>query len=129
MIKRFLDWIGLKERLHFNTYPPPWVNERELWWISFGENIGSEINGKSTLFSRPGIILKKLSKGFYLVAPTTSQPRDGLWYVKIRQNNKDFRVCLNQIRTVDYKRFSNKLGVVDENDFKNIKYAFWNLYK
>lgn len=37
-----------------------------------GENVGSEMNGKSDLFSRPALILKKLLASFFLVAPTTS---------------------------------------------------------
>lgn len=71
MIKRFLEWIKLKEKLHDIEAGSPTVKERDLWWVSFGENIGSEINGKSNLFSRPAVILKKLSRGFYLVVPTT----------------------------------------------------------
>ena len=36
----------------------------------------------------PGLILKKLSRGFFLVAPTTSQKKEGSWYVEIRQEGK-----------------------------------------
>jgi hypothetical protein len=49
------------------------VSEREIWWASVGENVGSEINGKSAPFSRTVIIYKKLSHGFYFVIPTTTQ--------------------------------------------------------
>jgi hypothetical protein len=49
MLKRFLDWIGLKEKLHKSSFKPPLVKERDLWWASIGENVGSEINGKSDL--------------------------------------------------------------------------------
>lgn len=128
-MKRFLEWIGLKEKLHNLKNTPPHVSERDLWWISFGENVGSEINGKSQLFSRPGLILKKLSHGFFLVAPTTTQKREGSWYIHICQKNKDISVCLHQIRTIDYRRLSNKLGQVDQFDFLKIKEAFWSIYK
>jgi hypothetical protein len=37
--------------------------------------VGSEINGKSKLFSRPVVIYKKLAHGFYFVVPTTTQDR------------------------------------------------------
>ena len=72
MLKRFSEWLGLKEKLHERHQTPPLVSEREIWWASVGENVGSEINGKSALFSRPVIIYKKLSHGFYFVIPTTS---------------------------------------------------------
>jgi len=37
-----------------------------------GENVGSEINGKRDLFSRPVVIYEKLSHGFYFVVATTT---------------------------------------------------------
>ncbi|MFH1170428.1 MAG: type II toxin-antitoxin system PemK/MazF family toxin [Candidatus Vogelbacteria bacterium] len=129
MLKKFLEWIGLKEKLHNIDNIPPLIKERDLWWISFGENIGSEMNGKSKLFSRPGVVIKKLSRGFLLVAPTTSQKKEGTWYVPIKQEGQDMYVCLHQIRTIDYRRLSNRLGVMDEADFKRVKEAFWRLYK
>ncbi len=129
LIKRFLEWIGLKEKLNNIDSLPPLVKERDLWWVSFGENIGSEINGKNRLFSRPGIILKKLSRGFYLVAPTTSQKKEGSWYVEMKHESRIMYVCLHQIRAIDYRRLSSRLGQVDTNDFERVKMAFLKLYK
>ena len=129
MLKRFLEWIGLKEKLHNMVAEPPLVRERDLWWVSLGENIGSEIHGKGRLFSRPGLIIKKLSRGFYLIAPTTSQKKRGTWYVPVKQEGKEMFVCLHQIRTIDYRRLSSRLGVLDEEDFKRVKEAFGHLYK
>ena len=76
-IKRFLEWMCLKEKVHGGNHKAPHVSEGDIWWISIGENVGSEINGKSALFSRPAVIYKKLSHGFYLVIPTTTQLREG----------------------------------------------------
>ena len=129
MIKRFFEWIGLKQKIHNISSKPPLVKERDLWWISFGENIGSEMNGKSNLFSRPGLVIKKLSREFYLVAPTTSQKKEGTWYVHVEHGDRSMYVCLHQIRSIDYRRLSNRLGVLDENNFSLVKKAFWNLYK
>ncbi len=129
MVKKFLKWIGLKEKLHNSENLPPLVSERDIWWIIFGENIGSEINGKSDLFSRPGLILKKLSRNSYLVAPTTSQEKEGSWYVAIGYELRNMNVCLHQIRIIDYRRLSSRLGQISENDFLRVKNAFWELYK
>ena len=129
MLKKFLDWIKLKEKLHEIASDAPIVKERDLWWVSFGENVGSEMNGKSELFSRSALIIKKLSRGFFLVAPTTSMPHQGSWYVKIKHAGKDTFVCLHQIRTIDYRRLSSQLGQIDENDFEAVKKAFHHLYK
>lgn len=129
IIKRFLEWMTVKEKLHNIDAESPLVKERDLWWVSFGENIGSEINGKSKLFSRPGVVIKKLSRGFYLVAPTTSQKKEGTWYVPVKQEGVEIFVCLHQVRSIDYRRLSSRLGVIDEEDFKRIKRAFLKLYK
>src|SRR5207245_4916659 len=45
-MKRFFEWIGLKEKLHEAKHQPPLVSERDMWWASIGENVGSGIKGK-----------------------------------------------------------------------------------
>lgn len=127
-VKRFLEWIGYKERLHSMDHRPPLVSEGDIWWISIGENIGSEINGKSAFFSRPVIILKKLSHSFYLVVPTTTKLKVGTWYVTFRHKEQENVACLHQVRTIDYRRLSSKLGTLDDTDFAHVKEGFRELY-
>jgi len=127
-MKRFLAWIGLKERLHIIDHKPPLVSQGDIWWVSIGENVGSEVNGKSDLFSRPVIIFKKLAHGFYFVIPTTTQVREGSWYVAFRQHKRDMAACLHQARTIDFRRLSSKLGMLDDNDFARVKKGFSSLY-
>jgi len=43
MIKKFLEWIGLKEKLHINSSVPLYFNEGEIWWCAVGENIGCTV--------------------------------------------------------------------------------------
>lgn len=128
-MKKFLEWIGIKERLHEEKHDPPFVSEREIWWVSIGENVGSEVNGKSALFSRPAIIFKKLAHGFYFVIPTTTQERKGSWYVPFRQKNKAMVACLHQVRAIDHKRLSSRPGTFDGEDLIRIKQGFDALYK
>jgi mRNA interferase MazF len=129
IMKQFLAWIGLKEQLHYTDHRPPLVSERDIWWASLGENVGSEMNGKSGRFSRPVLVLKKLAHGFFLVAPTTTQPHKGTWYVPVRLQGDDEYVCLNQIRTIDYRRLYSKLGQIDTDNFERVREGFWRLYK
>lgn len=91
-MKQFSDWIILKEKLHNNRSKAPLVKERDIWWASIGENVGSEVNGKSKLFSRP------------------------------------MTACLHQVRTIDYRRLSSKMGTLDTNDFARIQEGFMSLY-
>jgi mRNA interferase MazF len=127
-MKQFLQWIGLKERLHKSSHRPPFVSEREIWWISLGENVGSEMNGKSDRFTRPALIVKKLAHGFYLVAPTTTQPHTGTWYVRVRLAGVDEYVCLHQIKAVDYRRLYSRLGQINTDHFEEVRAAFHRLY-
>ncbi len=128
-MKRFAVWFGLKEKLHDIEHTPPLVSERDIWWASIGENVGSEINGKSDLFSRPVVILKKLSHTFYFVIPTTTQHREGSWYVPFTQQGREMFACLHQARAIDYRRLSSRLGKLDPTDFTTIKNGFRSLYK
>ena len=127
-IKRFLEWIGFKEKLHLKDCKPPYVNEGDIWWASVGVNVGSEIDGKSELFSRPVIVLKKLSHGFYFVIPTTTKQRVGSWYVGFRQSGREMWGCLHQARGIDYRRLFSKLGELDDTDYQKIKNGFQDLY-
>lgn len=128
ILKKFIAWLSLKEKLHFKNYQPPYMSEGEIWWSSIGENIGSEIDGKSSLFSRPVIILRKLAHGFYFIIPTTTQLRNGSWYVSFKQKGQMMTACLHQARSIDYRRLSSKLGTLDDSDFEGIKNDFKKLY-
>jgi hypothetical protein len=70
---------------------------------SVGENVGSEGNGKSALFSRPLIIYKKLSHGIYFVIPTKTQKKEGSWIVRVRYQRTDMTACLHQARAIDHR--------------------------
>lgn len=127
-MKAFSEWIRVKEKLHVAQHSSPFVSERDLWWVSFGENIGSEINGKSERFTRPALILKKLAHGFYFIAPTTTKEHRGSWYVRVRLGEIEEYVCLNQVRTIDYRRLHSKLGQTDTHEFDQVRDAFHALY-
>ncbi len=126
-IKRFFEWIGIKEKLHSIIHKPPYVSGGEIWWASLGENIGSEINGKNRQFSRPVIILRKLSNGFYIVIPLTTQIHYGTWYVNFKQKGVEMSACLHQVRSIDYRRVVSYVGQLDDDDFARVKEGFLKL--
>jgi mRNA interferase MazF len=88
MFKKFLEWIGLKEKIHNKKSVPLYFNEGEIWWCAVGENIGIEINGKGKLFSRPVFVYKKLSKDGFLGIPLTTQEKKGSWFIEIDFKDK-----------------------------------------
>ena len=59
MKKDFDNWNNLKKKLD-NRGKYPTFKEGGIWWVNIGMNIGNEQCGKSSLFSRPVLILKNL---------------------------------------------------------------------
>lgn len=118
--KRFDEWNTEKRRLH-NHGRQTGVKTGELWWCAVGENIGVEINGKGEVFTRPVLVLKKLSKFGFMGIPLTSQAHEGSWYVKFRFKGKDEYAVLAQLRNLSVKRLYRKMGEVDDTDMKRIR--------
>ena len=127
-MKNFSGWINKKTDLDSKTHRPPYVSEGDIWWASLGENVGSEVNGKSDLFSRPVIIYRKLAHGFYFVIPTSTKDKKGSWYVPYLQQEVANVACLHQARAIDHRRILSKLGTLDDTDFMKIKTGFMELY-
>ena len=126
--KHFEEWINLKEKLHFNAKVPR-ILEGEVWWCSFGENVGVEINGKSARFTRPVLIMRKLSKFGFMGIPLTSQEKTGSWYAKFEFLGKKEFAAVCQARVMSVSRLHSKLGRVPESDLEKVKKAFRELYK
>ena len=128
MLKNFLIWIGVKEKLHFQTSKPPFFKEGEMWWCHIGENVGSEIDGKGNFFTRPVVVYKKLGSETLLAIPTSTKSKTGSWYVSFRQGGVWETALLSQIRVISYKRLKEKIGTLDDRDFEKIRKGFRDLY-
>ena len=91
-------------------------------------NVGREIYGKGTQFSRPDLIFKKLSADLFLGIPLTSQQKQGSWYVPVVYNDREGSAILNQIRTFDRKRLIKRIGTLSHEHFFRIQQAFSEFY-
>src|SRR3989344_5947192 len=120
MQKNFDKWNQVKKLT--NDKPETFgVHEREIWWISFGVNVGVEIDGKNDYFDRPALVLRKFNRQMVWVFPTTQQAKDERFYEKFTFGGNVFYVALTQIRTISTKRFLRKIGMMPKKDFANIK--------
>jgi mRNA interferase MazF len=129
MFKRFLEWIGLKERLHTAEHKPPFFREGELWWCHVGENIGNEINGKGDHFTRPIYIFKKYDRYSMLGLPLTTKEKDGTWYAPIEFRGQKQRVVLSQGRVFDYRRLKEKMGELGDGERTQIREMYFTLHQ
>lgn len=125
--KHFTEWIKLKERLH-NTESSLNVHEGEIWWCAVGENVGVEINGKNKDFSRPILVLKKLSRYGFMGIPLTSQSHNGSWYVKFVFQNREEYAVLAQAKVVSVRRLYNKIGQLPHSDLELVRNGFRRLF-
>jgi len=128
IIKKFLEWIGLKEKIHRNSATPPFFKEGEIWWCYVGENVGNEMNGKGKQFSRPVFVFKKYDKYSFIGLPLTTRLKEGTWYVEIDFAEIKQTVVLSQGRTFDYKRFKEKIGELDGFDVQKIREGYKRLH-
>lgn len=126
-IKLFDQWNSVKKSLQQNDRVR-FFKQRQIWWCSIGQNLGSESYGKGKTFTRPVLIFKKLSGELFLGVPVTSKIKSGSWYVAIRHKGQDITMLLNQTRIYDKKRLVDRFGEVDDADFAKIKTGFQNLY-
>ena len=117
MEKDFDDWNNVKKNV--NKMPEVFgVHQRELWWVSFGINIGVEIDGKHETFERPAIVLRRFNRDMVWVLPVTSQSKNIPFYERFSYEGRDYWAVLTQLRTVSTKRFLRKIGMIPKEHFR-----------
>lgn len=120
MEKEFDQWNEIKKYVHTKS-DNFGVHEREIWWTSFGINIGVEIDGKHEGFERPALVLKKFNRQMVWVLPITTHGKDARFYEKFLFGDKEYFIVLTQPRTVSTKRFVRKIGMISQSDFARIR--------
>ncbi|MBU6339496.1 MAG: type II toxin-antitoxin system PemK/MazF family toxin [Rickettsiales bacterium] len=121
MDKDLDQWNNFKKKLDFNSKSPSF-EEREIWWCSIGLNIGHEENGKSDLFSRPILVVRKFNSHIFLGVPLTSKIKEHhKFYHKIYFKDKEQSVMLSQIRVWESKRLTRVKGKLSVEQFKEIR--------
>lgn len=127
--KLLSDWNVIKEDFHCTPdHKLQLVRNGEIWWAGIGENVGVEINGKSEYFSRPVLVLKKLSRYGFMGIPLTSQSHKGSWYASFEfQGNQEIAV-LSQAKVFSTARLYGRIGQIPDSDLEKVRQAFLKLY-
>ena len=113
----FTLWDKVKKTIHSNGGRPLRIKEGELWWAQIGQNIGVENNGKNENFRRPVFVAKKINKYSALCIPITSKEKVGEGYIKFHFKDSSQTLMFNQMRTLDTKRFLNKIGEINSPEY------------
>ena len=119
-ITALLDWTRQKVVIE-NRQSDVYYYERELWWVSLGQNVGFEQNGKNHRFERPVIIMKKFGKDLFFGIPVTTKEKEGRWYFQLETAQGTQRALLTQGRVLSAKRLIRKVEMIKEDDFREIR--------
>ena len=121
MSKNFKEWHSVKERLHKETKKTIVPKEREIYWVSVGVNIGHEQDGKGNIFSRPVLVLKVYTKNLFFGVPLSTQIKQGSFFFEFEFNGKKSNALVVQGRIYDTKRLENRMGMIPNETFNNLK--------
>ena len=74
------------------------------------------------------MIVFKNSPTTLLWNPLTTKIKNGSWYVPFKQEEKENRAMLNQIRVFDSRRLFTKLGTLDTTEWQFLKQKFHDFF-
>ena len=128
-IKRFQEWIGLKEKIDISSAKLPAFREREIWMSYLGENVGFEMSGRNSNFHRPVIILHKFNQKLFFAIPTSTKIKpNNKFYIPFIYKGKQYSALISQMRVLDAKRLHYRKGIMSPQDFDIVKQAFLDIF-
>lgn len=120
MKKDFKGWHKKKSIIN-NFKHVPFFHEREIWFCFLGANVGFEQDGQGEDFQRPIVVIRKFNNEICWAIPLSKTKRRGKYYFAFPFNEGTISVAiLSQIKLVDVHRFSRKVGVMNEKDFRHL---------
>ena len=126
--KTYEEWTPIKREIN-NKASRPRYNEGDVFWISVGENVGFEQDGKGRLFTRPVLVVKGFSAELFWGVPLTSKDKSGKHYYKFKLGGKDSVAILSQLRAFDTARISGsskRIGGISKTDLGEIRQLLKN---
>lgn len=124
ILKIFVSWTKLKVKIHLSerkVYP----RVRGIWWVSLGQNIGVETNGKNDKFERPIVVIKIFNNFSILVAPISSTVKEDKYCIQfVNENGEKNVINMSQIRSISSKRFIRYVGELSVEDFEKVRQTY-----
>lgn len=86
MNENIFDTWNIEKKRISATEPnaPVFINQREIWFVKMGKNIGFEEDGKEN-FLRPILVLKKVGNLFFTAALTSRGKENTTFYHKLHE--------------------------------------------
>lgn len=128
MKKDFDEWNRVKKITH-EKEKPRFYTVREVWWCSFGVNVGTEQDGKGERFLRPCVIVCAFGPNACLVVPLTTSDKEHFLRVSVGiVQGKSARANISQMRIVDTRRLVEKAGFLKKDLFLELKKRIRELF-
>ena len=96
------------------------IRAGEIRWVSFGVNVGSEIDGKGESFTRPALVLHVIGSHLALILPMSTKVKNVSGYISFEWKGNKTALCVHQIRVISQKRILSRKGKISENKLKDI---------
>lgn len=120
MQKDFKKWHDKKSQIN-EIEKRPFFHEQEIWFCHLGANIGFEQDGSGEDFQRPAVIIRKFNSEVCWVIPLSKSDKRNKYYFPFKFDDKITSVAiLSQIRLLDARRLSRRIGTMREDDFKKL---------
>lgn len=120
MKKDFQKWHNKKSQVD-QIEKRPFFHEQEIWFCHVGMNVGFEQDGSGDDFQRPVIIIRKFNRSVCWVIPLSKTQKRGKYYFAFPFDSYTTSVAiLSQIRLLDAKRLSRKIGKMSNNEFREL---------
>lgn len=117
MKKDYKQWHSKKSIIN-NIGKAPFFHEREIWFCHLGSNVGFEQDGSGQDFLRPIIVFRKFNNNIFWAIPlTTTLKQTKFYFVFSFESGNSSSAILSQIRLIDARRLSHKIGDISELDF------------
>jgi len=119
-LKDFDAWNFVKKRLDGEDRKV-YIRAGEIRWVSFGVNVGSEIDGKGESFTRPALVLHVIGSHLALIAPMSTKVKDVVGYIPFVWKGRTTALCVHQIRIVSQKRILARKGRISVGKLRQVK--------
>ncbi len=120
MQKDFKNWHDKKSQID-QIIKRPFFHLREVWFCYMGINVGFEQDGKGDDFLRPVVIIRKFNNEIFWGIPLTSTIKNSKYYFPITLYNQGTgSAILSQIKLIDARRLSYKIGDISETEFSEL---------
>lgn len=116
-------WNVVKKNIDKQNFKKK-VEIQSIYWISIGQNVGSEVFGKGKDFARPVLVIKVFYNHTFLGIPLTSKVKNkrGKLYFKFEDSKNRLQVALlAQMRIFDTKRKANYISKMSDENFTKLK--------